>query len=525
MTANDLIPIKLPLSLNIESLDSYSNSNSPPTASTSNLPLLNFSTQSTQKRRKNPPPSLILQPASPSTSTAPLSFPARSLPSPLIINSNGLTAKRQINKKQLSLVLKDASIPAALMSPSDPSRLDIKDESGSIFTRSLPSSPISLSTFIGVEGVELADRTIGRLMMKQRKEEADEMREQMKGGIRRRTSIPRLNLSTTASTSSSNNSNSRNLGSTNGGSAVRMIKTNSTERNHHSSIDEVEESFPYENGPREILKGIWLGSEQNARDPKVLKDWGITHVLNVAKEVICPWDNEVIAEEKEEKEKVVISQAETLVRSTTLPIQSTSIIPPLLQRRTNTTTPNITTSKPLPSESPFVRSTTSTPNLKSVFKSSSNSPPPPPVPPLPPSLSSIPDASTTSTPTVSTPTITSSQSILFPSDPQTGRPALNWLWLKWSHDEANLVESHKLEKAFEFIDDARLSQKNAGGGGGGQNRILIHCQCGVSRSATVVIAFCMREAARALEGGRLGSEEETEELKSITGMHEACKFP
>lgn len=47
---------------------------------------------------------------------------------------------------------------------------------------------------------------------------------------------------------------------------------------------------PYANGPIQIIPGIWIGSEENARDWKGLVERGIKSVLNVAKEVASPFD-------------------------------------------------------------------------------------------------------------------------------------------------------------------------------------------------------------------------------------------
>lgn len=49
-------------------------------------------------------------------------------------------------------------------------------------------------------------------------------------------------------------------------------------------------SIPYVDGPIEILPGIWLGSEDSARDWRGLVKRGIKSILNVAKEVACPID-------------------------------------------------------------------------------------------------------------------------------------------------------------------------------------------------------------------------------------------
>ena len=49
-----------------------------------------------------------------------------------------------------------------------------------------------------------------------------------------------------------------------------------------------------------------LQSWQNAKNPQILTSLGITAVLNVAKEVLCPWTaEEVIEEEDEEREEEV----------------------------------------------------------------------------------------------------------------------------------------------------------------------------------------------------------------------------
>lgn len=47
---------------------------------------------------------------------------------------------------------------------------------------------------------------------------------------------------------------------------------------------------PYTDGPVQIIPGVWLGSEDNARDWKGLLERGIKSVLNVAKEVAHPLD-------------------------------------------------------------------------------------------------------------------------------------------------------------------------------------------------------------------------------------------
>ena len=52
----------------------------------------------------------------------------------------------------------------------------------------------------------------------------------------------------------------------------------------------------------------------------------------------------------------------------------------------------------------------------------------------------------------------------------------------WGHNQDNLIEY--FPKAFEFIDRARQSRRGG---------VLVHCQMGVSRSASLVLAYVMRE--------------------------------
>lgn len=52
--------------------------------------------------------------------------------------------------------------------------------------------------------------------------------------------------------------------------------------------------------------------------------------------------------------------------------------------------------------------------------------------------------------------------------------------LPWDHNQDNLA--HELFKAIEIIDKARNANQ----------AILVHCQCGIARSATVIIAYVMK---------------------------------
>ncbi|EIE76741.1 hypothetical protein G6F57_000111 [Rhizopus arrhizus] len=76
-------------------------------------------------------------------------------------------------------------------------------------------------------------------------------------------------------------------------------------------------------------------------------------------------------------------------------------------------------------------------------------------------------------------TISSTSSIQTEDYPMMNT-AMGYHKLNWEHNQDNLVL--ELQKAVDIIDKARSA---------GQN-ILVHCQCGIARSATVIIAYVMK---------------------------------
>ncbi|TFK40982.1 hypothetical protein BDQ12DRAFT_646634 [Crucibulum laeve] len=170
-------------------------------------------------------------------------------------------------------------------------------------------------------------------------------------------------------------------------------------------------TVPYADGPTQIIPGVWLGSEDNARDWKGLVERGIKSILNVAKEVTSPFDS-------------------------------------------------ISTLQPL-------RSVVSTPNFKKPLN---------------------PDPT------------------YYPPHLPSGRPAMHYLKLQWSHGQQDLVDGG-FQEAMAFT-DAALDRGEG---------VLIHCQCGISRSATMVIALVMRAAAE-------HSHNVPPEVWALKGMQGAYSF-
>jgi hypothetical protein len=230
-----------------------------------------------------------------------------------------------------------------------------------------------------------------------------------------------------------------------------------------------------------------LGSEQNAKDPRLLARLGITRVLNVAKEVDCPWFGEMV-----QSEDAADSVEAEEVDDEAGPLPPSPMLPPMYLRRSQTEPFDM---------SAIIRPSTSTPNLQSSFSS--------------PLMASRPFVPRRSRGHRSSPSQSRPRS--FPANPRTGRPRLEYWKLPWGHDQADLVEH--FDSIFDWIDKARNRDGHQNGdetGGGG--KVLIHCQCGVSRSASVCIAYVMWLAKE----GRLGVGK-VDGTKTM-GMHDAYEF-
>lgn len=65
----------------------------------------------------------------------------------------------------------------------------------------------------------------------------------------------------------------------------------------HTALNSITVPEPYRHGPVQVLPGIWLGCEENAKDWESLKRCGIGSVLNVAKEIVDLYGSESAADE------------------------------------------------------------------------------------------------------------------------------------------------------------------------------------------------------------------------------------
>lgn len=111
--------------------------------------------------------------------------------------------------------------------------------------------------------------------------------------------------------------------------------------------------------------------------------------------------------------------------------------------------------------------------------------------------------------TVSTPNFHAPQDVdstYYPPHPASGRPGMHYLKLQWSHGQQDLVDNG-FQAGMAFTDAA--IERGEG--------VLIHCQCGISRSATMAIALVMRAAAER-------SPSVPSEIWALKGMQGAYSF-
>lgn len=268
---------------------------------------------------------------------------------------------------------------------------------------------------------------------------------------------------------------------------------------------EADEDFPYQFGPKEILPGLYLGSEQNAKDPMIIRRLGITQVICCAKEVACPWlADEAIQEEASEEHHSMEEESDDTTRADTSGDSHTTYLALPSSSMSGMATPTSRGSRsPSPSRPAFLRPAASTPNLKEGSRSSS---------PLPHDLSNTMarEADGTEGPRSASMRVASQGHTgymhrQFSANRRTGRPALSYTKLPWGHDEDNIANHFEDYEICELIDRARREN----------GRCLVHCQLGVSRSATLMIGYCMRQAFR---------KEDLSALADIKSMHDSYTY-
>lgn len=367
--------------------------------------------------------------------------------------------------------------------------------------------------------------------------------------MKRRTSLPRLNVKATRLCLSINTQAAGSgftdqppptpgagAGARPNRPAAPLIVENLVARNREAGapadVDSLEalEDFPYQNGPKEILPGLFLGSEQNAKDPTCLRALGISTVLCVAKEVACPWLTEDVTPEDTDEKDARSEEDESASSTSASTFSSTSDSKQEIERlcsgsgegawQNRIAAPSSCDARrdsaasrhgPMPPARPLlVRPTASTPNLQQRFREVS--------PETVVGSAARLSAKKTTSPSLlhpgSGPDLASSIGVAtplppvqplstrraapahtgylfrqFPSNRSSGRPALEYTKLPWGHDEDDIATHFETYSICETVDRAR---QNGG-------RCLVHCQLGVSRSATLMIGYCLRQALKGNE--------------------------
>ncbi|UZJ56168.1 hypothetical protein CBS101457_005488 [Exobasidium rhododendri] len=503
------------------------------------------------------------------------------------------------------------------------------DEAANQGSRSMPSSPVLHNA--SQKNVE--ERT---------EVDREQLRATLRGSVRRRPSVPfGLRVAKLPSLSipekparrlSQDPPSSKTLPPVWQDPSEHILSGDGSSLQHARSV--------YASGPVEVLPGLFLGDEFNARDDLCLARLGITTILNVAKETTLPFQSEAASEpidflfgsgslSKGMQQSLHLGEtgetAATPTSSTHPGLRSgrkanynppksaygetfftplTSIQPSL--------SPSVSTaavSSRRPSSSFYLHNTTSTPNLYSNYsiprsskEDSSSAPsttdeeeeddeeeeggsratgsvssqpsmispgstPPSPIAPLPSDLSiakgtarsvwspaelsvqtpssngghSIRSIATTHSTGASSSSSSSNTGSFYsialphnaialniPPSPQTGRQqSLRYIKLPWTHDETDLAggEAGGFVTGCSIIADTLgidlksgqfsgmpFSQDGSKRTGGG---VLVHCQCGVSRSATLVIAFVMQAAAYNYQ---------YQSTQRLTGMHDCYEM-
>ncbi|KAI7856708.1 protein-tyrosine phosphatase-like protein [Circinella umbellata] len=228
---------------------------------------------------------------------------------------------------------------------------------------------------------------------------------------------------------------------------------------------------PYQHGPLRIMPHLYLGAEHNALELDLLRRLSINCMLNVAEEVAHPQERQFVTfEEMFERPPPTsnsVSPSPSLSRASTASSIASSLhtISPLEQRP----------SSPRWFEKYESTTTLLLPGAKKKRQASVSS------------IGSVCDSyytnnniSNINTNSSTISTNISNNNRLATLNTLCEKQNMAYKKLPWKHNQDNLVD--ELDEAIAAIDKAR----DAG------HTILVHCQCGVARSATVIIAYIMK---------------------------------
>lgn len=245
---------------------------------------------------------------------------------------------------------------------------------------------------------------------------------------------------------------------------------------------------PYRDGPLFILPNLYLGNEKNAADRAVLQRFDIDHVVNVAKEVLNPYK---VDSNSDSDDEIVPFQVPSYSRPAVMgdpqqasPTGSGSGSPGLSTSSSSSKTDDDDRQNELNTEddeeddeTSSFKSAHASPYLMSPRSSTLPSPVPERRSVIHKSTSVFFKPSRKATDT--TPSASQEDIVIIPATSSHG--PIQYKKFNWTHNQENLIPDFR--DAFAFIDEARSNGHS----------VLIHCQCGVSRSASLVIGYVMKE--------------------------------
>ncbi|CAG8656692.1 8892_t:CDS:2 [Funneliformis mosseae] len=209
------------------------------------------------------------------------------------------------------------------------------------------------------------------------------------------------------------------------------------------------EDLPYKDEPIQILPNLYLGSELNAANRSMLDRINVEFILNVGKEVENPYLEEIT--------NVNSSYYSDYQQQISPSLPTASSVSSEDSFKTAIQSPTMQLDSPTVPSSPF-----------GIFRSNS----------LLQKRISLTMRPSSSSPQVAHEAMLSGIPLTVPATSEFR--SLKYKKFFWTHNQENLIADFK--SAFAFIDEARSAGRN----------ILVHCQCGVSRSASLIIGYVMK---------------------------------